>query len=148
MNNVIVGLPGRHAPWELASAVPFVLTTFIVAAVAVQLVGGIKLLRGSLLGAWALGFVSVCLWWSSWWLPVILSGGQISRSRAVAITVWQNINSAYVLLVALSIALWLIAIRESSNTSVLKRFTFRMFLAGLGIWTGSQMLHLHCLPSL
>jgi len=136
LNNVIVGLPGRHAPWELVSAVPFILTTFVVSAVAVQLVGGIRLLKGSILGAWALSSVCVCLWWSSWWLPVILSGGQTSRSRAVAITVWQNINSAYVLLVALSIALWLIAIRESSNKSVSRRFPFGVYLAGLGIWTG------------
>ena len=113
-NLLLVGLPLLYFPWTVASAVPFcsaalstvgLILWILLKGVPKSVHGGLKLVTASLIAP----IVFLC-WWGFWWIPVLFSQqstGNDSAAVATGISIWQNLNAAYVVTTAALIWAWL-----------------------------------------
>ena len=112
-NNLFVGIPLRHLPWSLASAVPFIAAALSVTALLLGILlvssRGDTTKRHRLLGSLILFPVILISWWSYWWITASLSPDELNAvPLAVGLTMWQNLNSAYIITWALVMLGWIL----------------------------------------
>jgi hypothetical protein len=130
---VLVGVPVTYLPWSLGSASSFFMAA-LVASLATLAVTAVSMSPKTTrkMNLW-LGLPVVALtWWAYWWAPVITPHDPSQRALPEAITHWQIINSSYVVLPALVIALFVVlsGLRPLSQTRV-RWLNFALLVVGV-----------------
>lgn len=106
----LVGWPLTRLPWPLASSVAFLATAALVTGATVLLlrIGVLSSAHDLRRGLVQVVPVVAVAWWAFWWLPVratshlppVLADGN-ALNLAQSITVWQIVNSSYVVVPSL-----------------------------------------------
>ncbi len=111
---ILVGAPLVYLPWGVASAVPAIAATVVVALLLATL-GGAWVRTDRYRWRWvALLPIAGLTWWLFWWVSASTGlGSEQVNLNAYYVTFWQNINSAYVVLTALALLGWML-LRERS----------------------------------
>lgn len=141
-NILFVGIPVAFLTFEFASATTF-LVTLALLGIVVSLLFGVVAgskelfpLRGILLG-----LMTPALWLVFWWATSLRSMNDFNLSGPRSIIHWQNINSGYVILVAVPLIWILLLVR----LKVQKRIALLINGAAIGIWVGGSGLVLSLL---
>lgn len=112
-NLLFVGLPVLHLPWSVASALTFMAAAASAASVLwwITFFGSSscesvsRLIRLTVL----MTPVSLIAWWGFWWVSASFSAeGDDPALIAVGVSMWQNLNAAYVIVPLLIVVAWLI----------------------------------------
>lgn len=108
---LFVGLPLRHLPWSVASAIPFLSSALLMAAVGIWLLAPLmpEQSRRDKAGSYLVSFAALlATWWGYWWLPAHLNPGE-SPDFAVALgaTHWQSVLAGYVIPMSPLVWAWL-----------------------------------------
>jgi len=110
-NTLLVGIPLQTLPWSFASAVPFLASSFLVAAALTWMVTSGNAVNDS--PGWkstvfALYPIFLVMWWGFWWLGTLTTDVDENLNpypRGIAF--WQNLNAGYVFTTVALIWLWL-----------------------------------------
>jgi hypothetical protein len=118
LTNALVGVPLVRLPLWAASAVPFMLgalamTLFVLVLATRSMTREPKVRR--LLIALTVAPIAAVSWWAFLWTSYTASGQAAPQDVALAVTHWQNINTAYVIPVALIAALGLVLYGRTFN---------------------------------
>lgn len=118
--NLLVGIPLAHFPWMIASALPFLATTFLVAALGtfqmLRSIGTTEFRTRLVTTLVSFTFMSVS-WWSYWWMFVDKDSLESENfAIALAVTHWQNIGAGAVVPLCTLIWGWLILEKKSHES--------------------------------
>jgi hypothetical protein len=136
-NSLFVGTPVAFLPFEFASATTFLITLAllgIVVSLSFAVVARSKALFPP--SGIFLGLLTPALWLVFWWSSSLRSMNEFNLSGPRSIVHWQNINSAYVMLVAVPLIWLLLLVR----LKVQKRIALLINGAAIGIWVGGSGL--------
>ena len=135
---LFVGLPLRHLPWSVASAIPFLSSAILMAAVGIWLLAPLlpEQNRGDKAGTYLVSFAALlATWWGYWWLPAHLNPGE-STDFAIALgaTHWQSVLAGYVIPMSPLVWAWLyLWTKRVSNLGLSTVIHFSLgLLAGFG----------------
>lgn len=118
-NTLLVGIPLQTLPWSFASAVPFLASSFLVAAAATWMVTSGNAATNS--PGWkstvlVLYPIFLVMWWGFWWLGTLTTDvDQNLNPYPRGIAFWQNLNAQYVFTPVALIWLWLWLLMKGSR---------------------------------
>jgi hypothetical protein len=136
-NTLFVGTPLAFLPFESASAITLLVTLSLLGIVGSLLFGFVAgskelfPLHGILLG-----LLTPALWLVFWWANSLRSMNEFNLQGPRSIIHWQNINSGYVVLLAVPLIWILLLVR----LKVQNRIVLMINGAAIGIWVGGSGL--------
>ncbi len=134
LNTLLVGMPLVYLPWALASAIPTVVAASCVGVLVLVLIwrtsetGHLQRRVYVLLVP-----IALLLWIAYWWVPRTFGSWTAIEQMADEVSVWQNINAAYVVPTAIVLTAWLVMSRPGAYRRAL---TWCLACAVLGLFTG------------
>jgi hypothetical protein len=141
-NTLFVGTPLAFLPFEFASATTFLITLALL-GITVSLSFGVVVASKALFPApgIVLGLLAPVLWIVFWWSTSLRSMNEFNLQGPRSIIHWQNINSGYVILIAVPLIWMLLLVR----LRVQNRMILMISGAAFGIWVGGSGLVLSLL---
>lgn len=123
IENILVGLPLLHLPWQVGSAIPFLLTAFGISVAVIFIVPNNLIYIPKL-------FIIVLMpfsWWTFLWANELMGGmtSDEGRSLAYGLTHWQTLNGAYIIPILILFCVW------SEIWTRTNQVTFRVLLAAI-----------------
>jgi hypothetical protein len=108
---IFVGLPLHYLPWQFASLLPFLLSSFLVSGfltwVLDQSLGKPGASRSRLTRNSYFFVVATVLWWASWWISTVTTRpDELENPMPRAIAFWQTVNIQYIAVILLVCWLW------------------------------------------
>jgi len=136
-NLLFVGFPVLHLPWSVASAFTFIAAAASAVGVlwCIAFLGSHRFESSRQLGRLTVFMVPVSLiaWWGFWWVSASLSADEDDHALiAIGVTMWQNLNAAYVIVPSLLVAGWLIVekLRRTAGLTMSLLYLLLGILAG------------------
>jgi hypothetical protein len=136
-NTLFVGIPVAFLPFEFASATTFLITLALLGLVGSLLFGVVARSKELFpLPGILLGLLTPALWLVFWWANSLRSMNEFNLQGSRSIIHWQNINSGYVILIAVPLIWILLLVR----LKVQNRIVLLINGAAIGIWVGGSGL--------
>jgi hypothetical protein len=141
-NTLFVGIPLVYLPFELASASTFLFSLILMGIIGMLLNSLFVHSRESFDFPGALfAVLSPVLWIIFWWSTSLSSTDEFNLQNPRSITHWQNINSGYVIVLAVAL-IWFLLVTRMENRNRLVLFSNGV---GIGVWVGGSGLVLSLL---
>lgn len=144
IENIIVGLPLLHLPWQIASAIPFMLTAFGMSFAIIYIVPNNLIYIPRI-------FISILIpfsWWTFLWANELMGSmaGDVSVSLAYGLTHWQTLNGAYIIPVLILLCIWSEIWNNTGRVTsrVLLAVIFLGLLGGVSVTTLALALIVLC----
>ena len=136
-STLFIGIPLSNFPFALASGATFLIAAALLGIIAFLLYGIIEGSKSliSLTGA-LLALMSPTLWLVFWWSTSLASMDEFNLEGPRSIIHWQNINSGYVIPLALALIWVLLLLRFK----VKSKFSLVFSGIGIGAWVGGSGL--------
>jgi hypothetical protein len=141
-NTLFVGVPLTYFPFELASAITFLITLALLGIAGSSMFCVVAGSKAPLpLPSFLLGLTTPALWLVFWWSTSLRSMNEFNLQGPRSIIHWQNINAAYVILLVVPI-IWIVSL---VRLKVQKRSSLFLNGAAIGFWVGGSGLVLSLL---
>ncbi len=142
---LFTGVPLAILPFEAASATTFLITQSLLGILGFLLYWLVAGSRAPIpLPGILFGLLIPSLWLVFWWSTSLGSMDQLNLQGPRSITHWQNINSGYVILLAVAL-IWLLLLLR---LKVKNRITLIINGFGIGVWLGGSGLVISLLGGL